>query len=982
MRWILLGAPRLEPDGTAPGLRAELPETAPAYLGLFLAAQGGWVARETVAAYLWPELPTERAQHNLRVALNRLGALLQRWGIEQALTAERRRLQLQVASDLGDFRAAVAAADWARAAALPAGPLLQGVQFAAYPALAEWLEVEREAVRRSWRKALVEGGLAGAAVDDAAAAYLRVHPADAEITSLLATRLAAAGRREQAQDLIAAFRHAAGEEMTTADLDASLGPMLQAVAAAASSEAAAAQPPLGREAELARLDAAVVQHRWVTVVGLPGSGKSTLVEAWMAAARSAQSAVPIVRLPVGANTSAAALVEALVRRLAAGAPAQRASTGSERLVALRGRVVLDGLDPATLAPELRALLDTLARRCPGLHVLATSRQALALPGEQVLRLGGLAVAGEGAAAPSAAARLFLREAQRLRPQHRWSERVADAERVARLCGGLPLALKLAASWSRWLEPAALADAIERSVRRPGAADDATLHAWIAAPYERLAPAEQQALAALALFPRGFDMAAAVAVAGARTDAIESLASQCLIDVDADAIEPGTAPGLRLHALVRAFAQARLAESPPRRREAIARYLELVAARLEVRRWDHGQPVIRHAQVAPWVDEVHAAWPLALQTGALSVLAVLVQALLSWHEGAGDVRAGERRLAEAEAALDEGVPAEAAVLARVQVARSTLLQRAGDHDAAERLAREGLRLAEATGQRRMLRMALSILGLSRWMTMRLDAAREAFQRGLASAVEDGEARGQGIFASNLALVEKSRGDYAAAEAAWRQAIEVGVTLGDWWSAATCLNNLANLLRHQRRLDDCEQAAQECLRLSHEHDLVTARPFALIGLALLRHAAGRLDEAEQYLALLDACEATTIDETVQAGAAQLRARIALDRGDGVAAVERIAQALRVCIDSDDAMNRAEALALYGDWLASAAGRPDEALRLWAALLQAPTTHATLRDELHPRLARHGTADAAALRPPLDLTLVAEQALAAARAAAPQR
>src|SRR4051812_2946442 len=92
----LLGEPHVT---KADGSRQPIPETAPAYLGLFLAAQPQWRSRESVAAHLWPDLPDERAQHNLRVALNRLGALLERWDASSALQAERRRVRLDVASD-------------------------------------------------------------------------------------------------------------------------------------------------------------------------------------------------------------------------------------------------------------------------------------------------------------------------------------------------------------------------------------------------------------------------------------------------------------------------------------------------------------------------------------------------------------------------------------------------------------------------------------------------------------------------------------------------------------------------------------------------------------------------------------------------------------------------------------------------------------------------------------------------------------------
>lgn len=977
MRWRLLGSPRLEQEG-APAPANELPDTAPAYLGLFLATHGAWVARETVAAYLWPELPTERAQHNLRVALNRLQTLLQGLGVADVLQAERRRLRLAVASDLAEFRQAMAAGDWAQAAALPQGPLLQGTRFLPYPALAEWLEVEREALRRAWRQALAEAAAAASPIEAAAGRYLHHHPADAEVASLLATQLAAAGQPQRAQEVVDTFSRAAADELPPEDHALTVGQVERAVAAvgAASGLAAAERadraPPLGREADVARLDAAAAAHRWVSVVGLPGVGKSTLVGAWLGQrGRDGAPALPLVRVALHGQSTAAGLAETLLGAL--GVKGQRArptAVPTAALVAIadaRALVVLDGLDPAAIEPDLAALLRTLAEACLGLRVVATARQSLGLPGERVLRIGGLGIEPAGASA-----QLFLREARRAAPQLRWAGREHEVDRIVQLCQGLPLALKLAAAWCRWIEPGEVATEITRSLGAGGVGEafDSTLHGWIAAPVARLPAAQQQALAVLGLFPAAFGMRSAVAVAGVGAADIEALAAACLVEVEA-----GSPPQLVLHSLVRAFALAQLAASPARRREACARFLADVEARLEVTRSEHGQPVIGTAQVAACLADVHAAWPLALELGALATLPVLVQALHTWYEDTGAAAAGERLLAAALAALGEDVAAEAAVLARVQVARATLLYRAGDHDAAERAAQHAERLSQATGQRRLQRMAVNITGLSQWMAMRLDAAQAAFEQGLASAVADDERRGRAVFAANLALVATARGDYAAAERAHRDAIAADLAAGDWRGATTCKNNLGNLLRHLGRLDECEAVAQECLRLTHEHALDTQRPFALIGLALLRHAQGRLADAEQYLDLIRACDDACVEEPVRTGAAQLHACIALDRGDGAAALGFIAQALRVSASSDDRMNRAEALLLYARWLAECAGRGDDALRLWATLLHAPSTHATLRDQLRAQLRHRGLAEPEAPAAAADLSLAAEEAMAAA-------
>lgn len=987
---LVLGRPRVR-HGTA---QAEVPETAPAYLGVYLAAQPGWVGRETLAAMLWPELPTVRAQHNLRVALNRLQALLERWGLAGTLHAERRRVRLDAPGDLARLRDAVAQADWARAATLPQGVLLEGLQFASYPALAAWVEVEREAMRRTWRRALYEAagtgaatGPGGVAIDEAAARYLAAHPTDGEMAALLAGRLTASGRAAMAQDVIDGFRRAAAGELTPQEIEAAIGPIAQTTsgAAAALPPAEADGAPLGRAPVLRELDEAVAAPGPVTLVGLPGSGKSTVLRAWWRQRRAATAASGEPRtllLELTERSSAASLADSIVAALVA-RPPPRGAPLAQRLSAAAGLLVIDGIDPSQLDRELAELLAHLGRVGPALQVVLGSRRALGAPGERVLRLGGLACEAPAGDGLSDAALLLLREGGRVRASARWGTHGAAAERIARVTGGLPLALRLAAAWSRWLEPPAVAEAIERGARGASGALDPTLHDTIAPLWRRLAPAQRAALGALALFPRSFDFAAAVAVGGVPADDVEALVEACLVDersgaVDAANANAPTAPRLQLHALVRRFAEARLRDDPVAFQAAVPRFLAQVDTLLGPRAVAEGQPLFEPGPVAGHLDEVLAAWALAREGGQVAALGWLQAAVLTWHEAHGRFAAGAARLAEAVDALDESVPAEAAVLARVQAARATLVYRQGDHDEAARLAHEARRLGMSSGQGRVVRRATNTLGLALWMRMRLAEAAAEFEAGLAAAQEAGDTRGEKTFTSNLALVSRARGDDDGAERRWRRALELDRAQGDWQGVCSQLNNLGNLLREQRRLDECEAVAGEALRLTREHGLAVMRPFALIGLALLQHARGRADQALGYLDLLDGGDPADVEPAVRCGAAQLRAAIALDRADGRAALAAIAAALEVALAAEDIANRGEALAMYGRWLAAHGGQAAQAERLWATLLHDAGARASLRNEVQGLLARTGRPlPTAAPDPPADLALAAEQALAVARA-----
>jgi tetratricopeptide (TPR) repeat protein len=248
-------------------------------------------------------------------------------------------------------------------------------------------------------------------------------------------------------------------------------------------------------------------------------------------------------------------------------------------------------------------------------------------------------------------------------------------------------------------------------------------------------------------------------------------------------------------------------------------------------------------------------------------------------------------------------------------------------------------------------------------------------GLEGAQEDGDSRAEAVFSSNLALVENALGSFEAAYARARHALAIDRAQGRWSGVCNGLNNLANWLRRDRRFDEAETAALECLRLSHEHGLDGLRPFALIGLALLHHATGRAGAAEQTLDLIDSTAPESLEGPVRAGAAQLRARIALDRGQGTAALQQVARALRICIDTDDRANRAEALVLYGQWLAQHGGRPAEARRLWSALRAVPALEAALHEQLQGLLGALPPLEATGPMADSELALLAEQALAEA-------
>jgi predicted ATPase len=213
---------------------------------------------------------------------------------------------------------------------------------------------------------------------------------------------------------------------------------------------------------------------------------------------------------------------------------------------------------------------TLLGRCPGLQVLATSREPLGVAGEAVYPVPPLPVpAGlEGAEglAGAPAVRLFLQRARSAGAGVAASP-VAVVARICRELDGLPLAIELAAARTSVLSAeeieARLADKFRFLAHRRPVADPRhqTLKAAIGWSYELLSDHERRVFGELSVFAGGFTQAAAAAVCcggdqAAALDLVDQLAAKSLL-----VAEPAAAgTRYRLLETIRQYAAGRLADA--------------------------------------------------------------------------------------------------------------------------------------------------------------------------------------------------------------------------------------------------------------------------------------------------------------------------------------------------------------------------------------------------------------------------------------
>jgi predicted ATPase len=271
---------------------------------------------------------------------------------------------------------------------------------------------------------------------------------------------------------------------------------------------------IGRESEVAELQAAVKAHRLVTLTGVGGVGKTRL--ALEVAARLADEfpdGVWFFELAAVADPAAVPGAAAAVL----GITQQPSKTVSESLAAaLEGRVRLLVFDNCEHVLDAAAdLVETILAQSASVRILATSREGLRVADEQLWPVPPLEV---GTGMDSPAVMLFAERARAVAPHFSMSD---EADAVQEICGrldGIPLAIELAASRMASMTAGEVRDRLDHRFRllvgsRRGLERHQTLRHAVAWSYDLLAEAERSLVARCSVFVGGFSLASACAVGG-------------------------------------------------------------------------------------------------------------------------------------------------------------------------------------------------------------------------------------------------------------------------------------------------------------------------------------------------------------------------------------------------------------------------------------------------------------------------------------
>ena len=322
----------------------------------------------------------------------------------------------------------------------------------------------------------------------------------------------------------------------------------------------------GRDADLIRLQGLLQTGAGcVTLVGMPGVGKSSLARAALARWQGRSAWVDLAPLTEGSQM-AGAIARALDAPLAEGDPAP------QLLRALPSdQAVLMVLDNAEHLAEPCAEWASRLRSAPQLRLLVTSQLPLAVGGEQVQRLEPLRVADAAGAPDLHDGALALLVERIVAADNRYQVTAAALPLLAAVCvqlDGLPLALEMAAARVPLMGLRAVHDALaERFAllsrgRRDSLARHRTLHDALDWSYKLLGTPEQRLFRALGVFAGGFTLDLAVTLTAdehvGRWDVVDGLAT--LVERSLVSVSGEDPPRYRMLETMRAYAIEQLASS--------------------------------------------------------------------------------------------------------------------------------------------------------------------------------------------------------------------------------------------------------------------------------------------------------------------------------------------------------------------------------------------------------------------------------------
>lgn len=573
------------------------------------------------------------------------------------------------------------------------------------------------------------------------------------------------------------------------------------------------------------------------------------------------------------------------------------------LHAKRMLLVLDNFEQLLAGTEF---LTRLLQAAPQVNLLVTSREALNLQEEWLLRVGGLTFPplpdhSPGAPPPSAAeveesaqiysaVQLFTERAQRVRPTFALHEEADEVVQICRLVEGMPLALELAATWAKTMRCAEIAAEIQRrtdflatSLRnlpeRHRSIQAVFDHSWLL-----LSEQERSIFQKLAVFRGGFSRQAVEEVAGATLPLLSTLVDKSFLRWEPDG-------RYQIHELLRQAAQEQLAQHPGAAEQVQSAHGHYFAHFAE-----QCYQTLQGAQQAQFptvmsqeLENLRYAWRWALQTMDLAAIEQLADPLQQYYDLRGrclesvttlaaavarlEPRATERQpaltlafiltllgwtyvrvgqLAEAKTAFERSqalydqwnASPRMGFTADPEIGLANLANVCGQYQEALQLAEAARQRHDACADQGELQVVHYVLANAHFALGHYDQAGDHAQRAYALTQATGNRWFGAFVLSDLGHVARVRGDLDQARHYYQESYATKAAFADQEGMALALNNLAKVALLEADSVQAEKLYQQSLAIYRKIDDQGGLATVLSGLGETACAFGNLTAARRY------------------------------------------------------------------------------------------------------------------------------------------
>lgn len=631
-----------------------------------------------------------------------------------------------------------------------------------------------------------------------------------------------------------------------------------------------ATPFIGRRDAVEDILQLLKQHRLVTLLGPGGIGKTRLS---IEVGQQSKARHDVVFVSLAPLAAASEITEAIIKTLGLQFAAE-ADSRNALLTWLARKDMLVILDNFEHVIQGSNLVADILNAAPNVHILVTSRRRLNLGVEQIYEITGLQLPTSEAAEvfdEVEAVKVFSSYARRGRPGFQLPPE--DRPAVAHIChmlDGNPLALELAAGWSRLLSPVQIAEEIARDLdfleaeRVDLPKRQRSMRAMFTYSWSLLEESERQTLSRMSIFRGGATLEAMQAVTNSSLRTLLTLVNHSLIQRDA------TTGRFTIHEVIRQFAAEQLDEASKMQVAHADYYLGMLAKLTDDIKG--GAQLAAIERIETDFNNVEQAWLWAVEQGNALAIVEAFESLFIFINARARNQQGRTLFGAAASRWPSDSVALPAALMLIAYFPSTMEP--------EKQYWIALDIAQRHENQSVLSLAQNNLGryLAHYTNKREEGIRRLHECATASRESNDDYR-LATCLDDLAFAYYVQHDFAQQLVTLREVISIRRRIGDFIGLTNSLVNMIAFHLATGRLQSANEISTELAYHAHQMRQPSNIGWALV---LEGNALGRTGQVEEGINRLEQAISLSVEVMDQ----------------GLERIARLAKALYEAIDPEKA------------------------------------------------------------------------------------